>query len=311
MTATHSTATRPGAGAETGTEATGCDAAAVGAHPLLVAWQPFAAPHDSADVAVVAALEEQRRRAECRDGIERPRFRIQDAGLLADQLHYEQRIAERAEVATREHNAHDLFNGLVWLRHPLLKYALNARQVADIANVGAKSRTRGQCALTHFDEAGAIVWLADDALLPVWDAHAWSDLFRQRASAWGHSIAVTVFGHALIEHVWTGRLLPVAKALVVRVDAAALRAQRIGSGALIASWPTAERALADAIREGRLLADPQELRPLPLAGIPHWHPDQAMPRFHHDVPCFQPLREGRCYPPPFAFGTHREPDPPL
>jgi len=34
-----------------------------------------------------------------------------------------------AEIATREHNWHDLLNALVWLRFPGLKSVLNRRQV--------------------------------------------------------------------------------------------------------------------------------------------------------------------------------------
>jgi hypothetical protein len=136
----------------------------------------------------VEALEHARLLAEAVDGIARPRFARQDAGLLADGLHYELRIASRNVVATRERDVHDVFNAMVWLRHPGLKRALNARQVADISVVGEKRRTRGQYALTHFDEAGAIVWLADEGLLAAWDAHDWPRLFGDEAAAWGTRI---------------------------------------------------------------------------------------------------------------------------
>ncbi|WP_266160722.1 DUF3025 domain-containing protein, partial [Dyella silvatica] len=83
----------------------------------------------------------------------RERFVAQTPALLADGLHYEQRIALRGEIATREANWHDLFNALIWLRYPELKRALNARQVAEIARMGPKLRSRPQYAQTHFDEA--------------------------------------------------------------------------------------------------------------------------------------------------------------
>jgi hypothetical protein len=248
----------------------------------------------------VEALEHARLLAEAVDGIARPRFARQDAGLLADGLHYELRIASRNVVATRERDVHDVFNAMVWLRHPGLKRALNARQVADISVVGEKRRTRGQYALTHFDEAGAIVWLADEGLLDAWDAHDWPRLFGDEAAAWGTRIALTVPGHALIEHVWHGRLLPTAKVIVVRVSEQTLAA-RCQGGALLDCWPTAEDLLAAAIRTARVLVDPQELRPLPLAGIPGWHPAQANPAFHLETPCFRPLRPGRRYPAPLRF----------
>jgi hypothetical protein len=269
-------------------------------HPLLAQWlERVDLPHESA-LPDVEALEHARLKAEAIDGIARPVFARQDAGLLADGLHYESRIASRNVVATRERDVHDLFNAMVWLRHPRLKRALNARQVDDIGVVGTKRRTRGQYALTHFDEAGAIVWLADDGLLDAWDTHDWTRLFRDEAAAWGSRIALTVPGHALLEHVWNGHLLPTAKALVVRVSAQAL-ATRCSGGALVPRWTAAEDMLAAAIRAARVLVDPQELRPLPLAGIPGWHPAQAIPAFHLETPCFRPLRPGRCYALPMRF----------
>jgi hypothetical protein len=264
-------------------------------HPLLRTWEKAAGPV-CADAFCVAELERLRLAAVEADPIGRPRFRAQDAALLADGLHYEVRIAERGELATRESHPHDFFNALVWLRHPRLKQALNARQVADIARVGPKQRTRGQCALTHFDEAGAIVWLSGSGPLSSWDAHDWSALF---GAQWGHSIAVTVFGHALAEHVWNGHDLPVAKALAVRVDARAFAALETEAGAMIAGWPDAEARVAAAIAAGELLADPQELRPLPLAGIPGWHAESTRPAFLREAPCFRPLRPGRRYPAPY------------
>lgn len=267
-------------------------------HPLMRAWIPNLPLQFDRGAATVDRLDCERERAQQHDGIVRPRICAQNASLLADGLHYETRIAKRNILATRPGNPHDAFNAMVWLRHPRLKWALNARQVADIDRVGPKQRTRGQCALTQFDEAGAIVWLADPALLPLWDAHDWRALFVRECSGWGARIALTVFGHALLEQVRNGYLLPSAKALVVTVSDAALAASPIEAGSIIRSWPSAETGLADAIADGRLLLDPQELRPLPLAGIPGWHADYTDPTFHGQAPCFRALRAGRCYPPP-------------
>jgi hypothetical protein len=228
------------------------------------------------------------------------RFVAQTSALLADGLHYEQRIAEQRSIATREANPHDLFNALVWLRHTEIKRAMNARQMADIARVGPKQRTRGQCALTHFDEAGAIVWLAGSDLVPLWDAHDWHGLFQRRSADWGARIAITTIGHALFEYALTHDTLPVAKALVVAVDGAQIR-RRCTGNAVIGSWPEAEHALAADIASGQVLADPQELRPLPLAGIPQWNPAAQTDAFYATAPCFRPLRPGRRYPPPLVL----------
>ncbi len=266
-------------------------------HPLLLALPE--APGGCS----LAALERARIAAQAQDGIVRPVFAAQDASLLADDLHYEQRIAARGIVATRVDNAHDHFNAFIWLRHATLKQALNARQLADIATVGTRQRTRGQYALTQFDEAGAIAWLADPDLLPLWDAHDWPALFLRERAAWGRRIALSVFGHALYEHVWKGRALPVAKTLVVNVDAQALAAMPVDEASLLRAWPRAEAALAEAIRAARVLLDPQELRPLPLAGIPGWHAGHDSAAFLRDAPCFRPLRPGRRYPVPLSFSS--------
>jgi len=263
-------------------------------HPLLRAWLDPSAP-----IPALGELQAERRRRQVRDGVARPEFQAQVSSLLADGLHYESRIATRNVLATREDHAHDAFNALVWLRHPELKWALNARQVAGIAEVGPRQRTRGQYALTHFDEAGAIVWLADDALLQAWDAHDWHALFVRGCGAWGRSIALSVFGHALVEHVWDGHRMPVAKCLVVRVPLHEL-ATRVDSAAIVVRWREAEVQVAAQIRSGRLLADPQELRPLPLAGIPGWHDPYATDAFVREAPCFRPLRAGRRYPAPWS-----------
>ncbi|WP_424683179.1 DUF3025 domain-containing protein [Frateuria sp. YIM B11624] len=215
----------------------------------------------------------------------RERFVAQTPALLADGRHYEQRIAETGAIATRERNWHDLFNALVWLCHPALKRALNAQQVAELAQAGPKRRTRPQCALTHFDEAGVILSLRDPALLPLWDAHDWHGLFWRHRDAWlDGSLELVVFGHALLEHALSPDRLLVGKAIAVVGDARFARDR-----------------VACAIADGRLLRDPQELRPLPLSGIPGWHGDNGSEAFHLTTPCYQPLRAGRAYPQPLVI----------
>lgn len=216
-----------------------------------------------------------------RPGSMRERFAAQTAALLDDGLHYEQRIAERGVIATREANWHDLFNACVWLRHPALKRALNGRQMAEIGVMGPRERSRPQYAMTHFDEAGVVVVLRDESLLALWDAHDWQGLFWRRRAAWQDGRAqLHVFGHALLEHALTPEKLLVGKALVV-----------VGHDG--------EQALAAcvaAIEAECILRDPLELRPLPLSGLPGWHPAGDEESFHHHAACYQPRREGRRYP---------------
>lgn len=247
-----------------------------GRMPLL-AWREHAGLIEGRDWPSVEALNA------CRPDGMREHFAAQTRELLADGLHYEQRIAERGEIATRENNWHDLFNALIWLRHPALKRALNARQMVEIAHMGPKQRSRAQYALTHFDEAGVVVALRDPALLPLWDAHDWHGLFWRERAAWlDGRIQVELFGHALLEHALTPGQLLVGKALVVA-----------GSNA---SPVAAAECCVQAIRADAVLRDPLELRPLPLAGVPGWHSDNEQEAFFLSAACFQPVRAGRHYP---------------
>lgn len=214
----------------------------------------------------------------------RERFVRQDAALLADGLHYEQRIADHGAIATRPDDWHDFFNALVWVEHAPLKRALNARQVREIDRMGPRERSRAQCALTHFDEAGVVVVLRDAALLDVWDRHDWHGLFWREREAWRDGrIALVVFGHASLEYMLVPGQVATAKAIAVVSQAAV--ADVID-------------ALAARIRDGALLDDPQELRPLPVSGIAGWHASTGDECFYRDAPCFRPLREGRRYPSP-------------
>lgn len=253
--------------------------------PPLSQWHEFGVL-DTAAWPTLAALNELAKNSPIGAATRMPRFVAQTSGLIGDGLHYEQRIAERGQIATREHNWHDLLNALVWLRFPALKAALNARQVGEIVQVGTKQRSRAQCALTHFDEAGVIVLLRDPDLLGLWDAHDWHGLFWSERSAWHDGrIQVLVFGHALLEHALRPDQLLVGKAIALVIA---------GQNAKVED--AAVRFLADAIRHGKLLNDPQELRPLPLSGIPAWHADNAAEIFYQAAPCFRPLRRGRSYP---------------
>jgi hypothetical protein len=218
-------------------------------------------------------------------------FAAQTRELLEDGLHYEERIAMRGLIATRLANWHDLFNAMIWLRYPDLKRALNRQQMAEIAQVGRRQRSRPQCAQTHFDEAGVIVLVKDRRLLQLWDRHDWHGLFWRHRSAWlDGSISVEVFGHALLEHALTPGKLLVGKALAVLIGQDAQRADVIAG-------------CARGIDEARWLRDPQELRPLPLSGIPGWHADNDQEAFHLAAACYRPLRAGRAYPPPLRVGV--------
>ncbi|WP_426702680.1 DUF3025 domain-containing protein [Rhodanobacter sp. Col0626] len=246
--------------------------------PPLVAWQDHARLLHGSDWPTIEALNAlwPAGSPTC--------FVAQDLELLADGLHYEQRIAERGAIATREGNWHDLLNALIWLRHPALKQALNHRQMIEIARMGPKLRSRAQYAMTHFDEGGVIVLVRDAALMALWDEHDWHGLFWRHRDAWiDGSIQVELFGHALLEHALSPDKLLVGKAVVF---------QSTGT----ADIEQVSAYCAEQIAAGQLLHDPLELRPLPLSGIPGWHPANVDEAFHRTTICYQARRAGRHYP---------------
>lgn len=207
------------------------------------------------------------------------RFVAQTAGLVNDGLHYEARIFEQGIIATRPDNWHDLFNALMWMDHFPIKCAVNAAYTQELAVPKTEARTRRQCALTHFDEAGALVIVRDLALLEPWDAHDWHGLFWRGRTRWDSSAEVILFGHSLLEHLLIPGAMPVAKCIVVHAMAA-----------------NRGYAVSRSIVEGQLLRDPQDLRPLPLAGLRGWHADNANEFFYREAACFRPRRPGRVYP---------------
>ena len=159
-------------------------------------------------------LEDLREKMQSEDAIERPCFVAQTIDLLADGLHYEERIRLGC-LATREQNWHDLLNALVWLRYPRIKHALNVAQCADIAHIGPRARTRAQCAMTHFDEAGAVILCCDPSLIALWNQHDWHGLFWRERAAWGERIGVQIFGHAILELALHPERLLTAKCIVL------------------------------------------------------------------------------------------------
>lgn len=209
-----------------------------------------------------------------------------------DGRHYEARIHDTGIVATRANNWHDLFNALAWKRCTAIKSALNLRQVQDLAQVGPRARTRAQHALTHFDEAGIVVVMRDAAALRAWDEHDWPGLFLDHREAWlDGRIQWLLVGHAVLEHALDPAMWLVAKALVFdatdvvgTVDAAVV-----------------DTRAASVMRNGDCLRDPQELRPLPVSGIPGWRSVIQDAAFYRDAPCFQARREGRRYPAPLPW----------
>lgn len=257
------------------------------AHPVfggLSAFMHLLQGESWPDVADVdAALQSPRHHCSARP----LRFVAQEE--LLDETNYELRIFEQGIVATRSRNWHDLLNALVWKKFTAIKSALNSAQVQDMRRLGVADRSRRQCALTQFDEGGAVLVLREREHLDCWSRHDWPALFLDHHDAWlDGRLHLEVIGHALFEHALDPHILLVSKTVAVLDEGGALAGADIDS------------LVAAAIARGDVLGDPQELRPLPLAGIPGWHGEVQDAHFYRSQPCFRPVRPGRIYPEPLA-----------
>jgi len=233
-------------------------------------------------------------------------FVEQDKELLSDGLSFEQRIADRGEIATRVASLHDFYSALMWLRFPKVKLAINAIHLHGIAQHGTKVRSRHQQAVTHLDEAGAWVVATHSDLLALIDAHAWQSLFFDNNFAWRTAqhwqnsagpafgsatrpaIEARVFGHAIFELMHAPHKLVAAKVVWIVADASYFLLSNAEKDAAL------DTIVAAALASNTVSADPKLLSTLPLSGIPGWWPEQDN-EFYTNAPCFRPRPEGRIY----------------
>ena len=174
---------------------------------------------------------------------------------------YEAFIHRSARVPTRD-NAHDFFNGLVWLAQPALKRRLNQLQAAEIGRHGVGSH-RGALrdALTLFDENGALL----QAPPQLWQAlrqRDWRALFVTHRPLWVDA-RLTIVGHALLEQLAAAPRKP----LTAHVLAADLALALDGPG-----WAS------------------KPFCPLPVLGVPGWWAANAEPGFYDDGAVFRAPR---------------------
>lgn len=216
--------------------------------------------------------------------------------LAPDGLHYEQRIAERGEIAMRPGSWHDFYGALEWLAFPHAKRAINACQIKDLALVGPKQRTRHQQAITHVDEAGLILACSPGAPLMRMYEHDWAGLLFDVREEWQRHTEVFVLGHSLFE---IRQLRPhdllAAKVLPVIVDDDYWAQDRF------ARRERLDRVAATGLLDGRFAADPKDLPTLPLSAIVGWDDRNADREFVASAQCFRPKPAGRVYAPPVVM----------
>jgi hypothetical protein len=204
-------------------------------------------------------------------GSEAVRFVPQSA--LPEGQAYEAFIFETKTVPTRD-NLHDFFNGLAWLRFPLIKARLNALQYAEIQKVGVQQQ-RGALrdALTLFDENAA--FLCTDLHAPVIAAlreHDWQTAFQTHRNLLAEHPPV-LFGHALLE-----KLVSPYKSVVAHVFPA--------QSAM--NFKVMDAAIAAQLSEHSLI--PKPFVPLPVLGVPRWWAANERPDFYADSTVFRAPR---------------------
>lgn len=228
------------------------------AHLQPALGQAAAAWHGGATVA--SALNAQRPAGGAAIRLNAGPLRFVPQAELPDGVAYEAFIHRSAGVPTRD-NAHDFFNGLVWLAQPVLKRRLNQLQAGQIMRDGIGAR-RGPVrdALTLFDENGALL----DAPPLLWQAlreRDWQALFITHRALWAQA-RLTIIGHALLEQLATAPRKGLT-AHVLDADPLALDA---------ATWAG------------------KPFCPLPVLGVPGWWVANAAPDFYDDAAVFRPMR---------------------
>jgi hypothetical protein len=201
-----------------------------------------------------------------------------------ERRHYEQRIADTGEVETRADNWHDLFNALAWITWPRAKAAINAQHAAILEEGGereSKRRSALRDALTLFDEGGVIVACSAPDLLALVKDFEWKALFWHRRAELEKRMRFFAFGHALCEQALAPYLGMVAKTVFVAAD-----------DGFLALGPDAQAARADALVATHFgdranFPSPKAMAPMPVLGVPGWHPDTAVESFYDDAKHFR------------------------
>ena len=212
---------------------------------------------------------------------------VPQATLPAD-CAYESFIYASGQVPSRDH-LHDLFNALIWLSYPRVKQQLNRIQARQIAKAGI-GQVRGAVrdGVTLFDENAAIVILQNNtegnALAQALRQHQWQQLFAEQRAAFGRSIEVHLFGHALLEKLCRPYKAITAHAWLMWADAGFFSASSSDQQAWI------DDKLSQQLNQQTL--DTRCFTPLPVLGIPGWWPAQDA-AFYADASVFRPRSEKR------------------
>ena len=187
----------------------------------------------------------------------------------AKDAYYEVQVYETGRVQTRPDSLHDYFNAMAWLAFPRTKARINAMHAAQIPLEGGR-RGRLRDLLTILDEGGAIVHCDDPALRSLLRNFEWKKLFWENRERVRQAMRVVVLGHAVLEQALEPYLGITCKSILV--------AAASDSDAAAHAW------LQDVGPD----ASPRMLAPLPVFGLPGWHPGSAAAEFYDQQRYFRP-----------------------
>lgn len=214
---------------------------------------------------------------------------VDNERLAADGRYYEAFIYHTGQVPTRHPNWHDLFGALIWCLFPKTKKLLNQLHINEIAQYGAASRTALRNKLTLLDECGVLILYraAQADLVEALRQHQWQQAFVSHRHCWqGQSsepaIAAMVFGHANYEMATRPFIGLTGKMLALQVP------DEFFSQSLRQRIDFIDTVLSEQIANQGVLADPQQLSPLPLLGVPGWYFANAQPEFYQNTAYFRP-----------------------
>lgn len=205
--------------------------------------------------------------------------------------HYAPRIFMTGELQTRRANWHDFFQFLTWLIFPHTKAAINALHVPHaemrLAAGDSGRRTALENMLSLFDEGGAVVIATDPTLLQLIRGFRWKTLFWERRAELARNLRCITFGHAVYEKALRPYVGMTANAILLEVEPDLLAApmERL--------LPRLDARLATLFVPGGAYAQPQDLQPFPILGMPGWDPANADAGYYDDTRYFRPGRTRR------------------
>jgi len=234
--------------------------------PSLDRLAPEAWPTHEALSALAAGIETSRGRA--------LRFVAPGEHTERERRYYELHIADTGEVETRRDNWHDLFNALQWIAFPRAKAMINAQHAAILEERGdaeAKRRSPERDALTLFDEGGVIVASSDPQVFQRIRDFAWKEMFWHRRTELAKTTRFFAFGHSLYEKSLDPYLGMVAKTVFVPLSDAR----------------GADEEVARYFSDRGNFTRPKDMAPMPVLGVPGWHPDTEREVFYDDPQHFR------------------------